>query len=259
MRGIKDFCVKHLFSKIRSCLHRRSASHADILRHDRLAALARHLDRHRVGAEAGRVLEEVVLGPRRVLPRAAAVGRHLQRLDRLVDVLGLQAEPVLAGALLVLERDGRADATADDLPRHVDDALALGAQLREGVLEEVEVVRAAPWALVDHHDLDAVAVRAGHFKARAAVACIVPVRVGERGAVDSGGESVAGEGAHAAVEVAAVEGGFAGVGALGDWAGERGWGEEEGSEGAGAGEVEEHGCEVVAVIGGKDCVRTSTE
>lgn len=61
----------------------------------------------------------------------------------------MHGEPVRAGAFLVLEHEGRGDAAGYEVVRDGDDAGGEGADLLEGVLEEVEVAGVAFGALVD--------------------------------------------------------------------------------------------------------------
>lgn len=69
-----------------------------------------------------------------------------------------------------------------------------------------------PWALVGDHGGDFVTVGAGYADAHTAGVAVVPVGVGERGAVETGGDGVADERAHSALSVSAVESGFAALG-----------------------------------------------
>lgn len=196
-------------SKVASRGLGRLSSDANTLDDDGGTADASNLDIDAVGTEASRVLEEVVLLAGSSLPGCAAVGGDLELADADVGVHDLHAEPVLAGALLVLENDGGGDAAGDDVPGHGDLTLGGLGELGEGVGEQVKVVGAAARALVNDHSCDLVAVGSCDGHAGTAGVGAVPVAVGECGAVEVGGDSVAGEGAHAARDVAAVEGSFA--------------------------------------------------
>jgi hypothetical protein len=61
----------------------------------------------------------------------------------------LDGEPVLRGALLVVEDEGRGDAALDKLVRGVDDAVG-ASDSGEGVGEEIEMALGALGALVDN-------------------------------------------------------------------------------------------------------------
>jgi hypothetical protein len=61
----------------------------------------------------------------------------------------LDGEPVLRGALLVVEDEGRGDAALDKLVRGVDDAVG-ASDSGEGVGEEIEMALGALRALVDN-------------------------------------------------------------------------------------------------------------
>jgi hypothetical protein len=127
---------------------------ADTAHGDGLARLAGDLDIDRVDTEASRVLEEVVVLALSLLPGAAAVGADLELGDGLVGVDDLDGEPVLRGALLVVQVQGGSDAAADELVRRLDDAIG-AADGGEGVGEEIEVALLALGALVD--DLEELA------------------------------------------------------------------------------------------------------
>lgn len=118
--------------------------HGDALSIDR-----RDLDVHAAGSESRTVLPEVVGLALGRLPGGAAVGGDLELGDGDVGVHDLHAEPVGRGAFLVLEHDGRGDTAGDNRVADGDDALGLGAELGEGVFEEVELVDGALGALVD--------------------------------------------------------------------------------------------------------------
>lgn len=113
--------------------------HSNIADRDGRSGRASDTHGDRVGAEPARVLEEVVLGPRCALPRAPAVRADLQALDRIVGVDDLHGEPVRAGARLVVQDQGRRDAALDKAVGDVDYARRDVANLREGVLKEIEM------------------------------------------------------------------------------------------------------------------------
>lgn len=121
-----------------------------------------------------------------------------------------------------MQAEWRANAAGDDGPGHVDDAGGGVGQRGEGVWEEVEVVGPAAGALVYDHRLNRVPARPGNRDAGTTVAGIVPVGVRKGGAVDTRWERVGAEGAHAAANVAAIEGRLARIGAAEGGAGGRG-------------------------------------
>lgn len=84
------------------------------------------------------------------MPRFTAVGADFEALHRQVGVKNLRAEPVFAGAVLVVKAEWGGYAASDRCPSSIDDASGRISQPGEGVLEEVEVVFAAIGTLVDN-------------------------------------------------------------------------------------------------------------
>lgn len=122
---------------------------------------AGHTDVNSISTEAAGVLEEVVFRPRGGLPGAAAVRADLERGDGLVGVDDLHAEPVRAGAGLVVQHDGRRDAAGHLDVRRGDLACRNLPELLEGVFEEVQVAFVALGTLVD--DLGVLDMRMRSF------------------------------------------------------------------------------------------------
>jgi hypothetical protein len=117
-----------------------------------MSVRARDANRRRAGANAGRDLEEVVIGACRGFPRLA-IGRdfHLRRAAVGVDNLG--GEPELRYSRFGVDGERAGDLWAvHELVGGVDDALGGAVESGEGVGEEVEVAFVAFGALVD--DLD---------------------------------------------------------------------------------------------------------
>lgn len=166
---------------------------ADILDNNALAAGARNLDINSLSAIPSGVLEVVVCLALGLLPRLSTVSRHLKRGDGDVGVLDLHAEPVGAGAFLVLQHDGGGDAAGHNVPADGDHALLGLGELGEGVRVEIEVVGAAAGALVDDHGGDLVARGAGDADAGSAVAGVGPVGVRQGGAEEGRWDSVSSE------------------------------------------------------------------
>lgn len=129
---------------------------ADILDHDGLTAGAGDANIDRLGTISSRVLEVVVLLALGFRPCLAAISGDLERGDSDVGVLDLHAEPVRAGAGLVLEHNGRGDAARHKVPGDGDDALAWVGKCAEAGRVQVQVVVAAAGALVDDHGGDLV-------------------------------------------------------------------------------------------------------
>lgn len=102
------------------------------------------------------------------------------------------------------------DPTIRPLPLSLDDACARIGKLLKSGLEEVQTVRRTLWTLVDDHGGDAVDIWSSDAHAGTAVGARVPVLAAEGSAIDAGGESVGAEAAHAAIDIAAVEGRSAG-------------------------------------------------
>lgn len=123
--------------------------HAHVGHLDRGARGARDAYVHGVGAEAAGVLEEVVVGPRRLLPRGAAVRADLQRGHALVGVDDLHREPERRRARLAVQHKRRGDAALDKRVRRRDDAGRDGSQLGKRILKQVQVALGALGALVD--------------------------------------------------------------------------------------------------------------
>lgn len=217
----------------------RAPADLDVPHDDALARDARNLDVHHISPEPRAPLKVVVLGSLRLLPSLPAIRRDLELLDREVAVEHLHAEPVPRRALLVLQLDRARHAARHELPVDAHPAGRLVGQLREGALEQVELVLGAAGALVDDHGLDGLAVGPAHVDARAAVGRALPVGARQRRATDAGREDVAAEGTRPALHVAAVEGRCAGhVVAVVLSRGEVGRGER-----AGGGGAEEECCE----------------
>lgn len=168
---------------------------ADALDHDALSGLAGDPDVDGLGSEPRRVLEVVVSLTLSLLPRLSGVGGDLERRNSNVGVLDLHAEPVGAGAGLVLEHNGRADAAGHEVPGDGDDALVKFRELGEAGCVQVEMVGSAAGALVHDHGGDLVAGGTGDGYTGSAVSSAVPVGTREGGAKKGGGDGVAGEGA----------------------------------------------------------------
>jgi hypothetical protein len=127
----------------------RVGCNANTLDSHRLSVNARNLHINSIRSKAARVLEEVVWLPGGSLPCLSTVGRDLELGDADVRVADLHREPELGGTLLVLELNGRGDATGDEVPADGDYS-GVGVELGIGVGEKVEVVSAAAGTLIDN-------------------------------------------------------------------------------------------------------------
>lgn len=138
----------------------------------------------------------------------------------------LHAEPVSARAALIVQDYRRRDPAGYLLIRRGDLAGGHGADLREAVLEEVEVAGLAFGALIydlanisttpmgewplgkTYHDFDGLAVRPGHLETGPAAGAVAPGGTRKcRSIYARWQRRHGGEGARSAVEVAAVESG----------------------------------------------------
>lgn len=84
------------------------------------------------------------------MPGTTSVGRDFKRLDSLVGVNDLHAEPVGGDTVFVGERERRGDGAIDVRPGDVDDARGRIGDGSKGVGKEVELVGAAAWTFVDN-------------------------------------------------------------------------------------------------------------
>jgi hypothetical protein len=194
-------------ARSRLCACRRNA---DALNNNALAAGGCNPNINGLRSKACAVLEVVVSLACRSLPRLATVGRDLERLDSDVGVDDLHAEPVRAGAGLVLQDNWAGNTAGHEVPADGNHALAGVGQLLECVGVQVKMVGAAAGALVGDHGFDAVAGWPGDGYTGAAVAGVSPVGVREGGAEEARREGVASiKGALSTGGVAAIEGGLA--------------------------------------------------
>lgn len=83
------------------------------------------------------------------MPGAASIGADLEAFHALVGVDHLHAEPVCRNALFVVQLQRRRDVAGYVVPGHVDDAVDLRRQGREGGREEIQVVFATGRALIN--------------------------------------------------------------------------------------------------------------
>jgi len=171
--------------KVSTSSNLRPGSDSNTVHGDDLSSRARNPHVNRVGPKPASILKEVVILARRRLPGGAAIRRDLELGDWDVRVDDLHGEPVLRRPLFVAEAERRGDAARDDVPRHVDDADGRVCESGERVREQVEVVGAAAGAFVNDHRLDRVPARPGDLDASAAIAGVIPVGVGKRGAEDA--------------------------------------------------------------------------
>jgi len=126
------------------------AGHWNVLDNDLSVGLAGDPDPGRAGANTGRDLEEVVSLSCSDLPGVARVGRHLHLGGAFVCVHHLRTEPVCGNAALHVDLNVASDIwAADVVPGDVDDTGGWRGESGEGVGEEIEMVCAAAWALVD--------------------------------------------------------------------------------------------------------------
>ena len=200
------YCFPRLPSrKVSTSSNLRPGSNPNIIHDNDLSSRARNLHINRGSPKPTSIHKEVVILARRRLPGGAAIRRDLELGNWDVRVDDLHGEPVLRRPLFVAEAERRGDAARDDVPRHIDDAEGRVCKSGECVREEVEMVGAAAGALVDdllvsvfgflrvrlegrdetHHRLDRVPARPGDFDASAAVAGVIPVGIGKRGAEDA--------------------------------------------------------------------------
>lgn len=180
-------------------------------------------------------MEEVVVLALSLGPGAASVGADFEALHGLVRIDDLHREPILGGALLVAEGEGRGDGTLDELVRSGDDAIASVSKLGEGVDEQIQVALVTFRALVDnlwfkqgqllktqppssfqrtkrpYHGSDGVAVRSSDLHTRTAGSRAIPDLSRISSAPDARGQGVGVEGASSAVQVSAIVSRFAGV------------------------------------------------
>lgn len=131
--------------------------HSHILNNNHFPIPARHPHTRLRRSHPTRDLKEVVIRPLRLLPRFAAIDRHLKFACASVGIHDLRGEPVLrhAGFEVDGQRAGDGGAAVDELVGRVDDAFSfVGLEGRPGVFEEVEVAGVAFGAFVydlSHH------------------------------------------------------------------------------------------------------------
>lgn len=118
---------------------RGACCNTDSLHNDCLSVCRCDLDVNAASTKSGTVLEEVVWLASGSFPGLSVIGRDVEAGDGDVGVHDLHAEPVRRSAFLVLEDDRRGDATGHNGVANGDDALRLGAELGESVLEQVEL------------------------------------------------------------------------------------------------------------------------
>jgi len=126
------------------------ARHRDVLDDNLSTSLAGNSNPSRAGSDSTRDLEEVVGLSSSGLPGFARVGRHFHLGSAAVGVDNLGGEPVGRNAGLHVNLDVTDDWARDVVPGDIDDTLGWSGESSKGVREEVEVVGATAWALVDN-------------------------------------------------------------------------------------------------------------
>lgn len=156
-------------SKVAVSSHQISPLDSNIVEDHSRAILSNRLDRNSIRAKARAILKEVVLlSAQPALPAATTIGTDLQVLHSLrndvrtiggykgvlaatyhVCAYSLHREPVRRHTFLHVDLQWAGDGALDVIPADIDDALASGRELFEGVLKEIEMVGATSGALID--------------------------------------------------------------------------------------------------------------